>query len=61
MLSGTRSKSLISVTGEVIITEGFNVLGTHSKSLISPVGEVIITEGFNVLGYPFEIFDFGNG
>ena len=38
------------VTGEVIITAGFNVLGTRSKSLISLVGEVIITAGFNVLG-----------
>ena len=49
---GTRSKSLISLTGEVIITSRRRVTmfsGTRSKSLISPTGEVIIAEGNKVL------------
>ena len=66
MFSGTRSKSLISPTGTVIIAEGNNVLSGIRRLVLQGFGscrEVLIaTSGSNnVLGYPFEIFDFANG
>ena len=59
----TPPKSSISLTGEVIITEGNKVPSAVAGSACAyGVGFLLRAPASNnVLGYPFEIFDFANG